>query len=44
MTIGGFAVVYLLVFAYVISLFVGSQHRTLYDRVAGSRVMRSYPA
>jgi uncharacterized RDD family membrane protein YckC len=42
-TIGGFAVVYLLVFAYVISLFVGSQHRTLYDRVAGSRVMSSYP-
>jgi uncharacterized RDD family membrane protein YckC len=36
----GFAVVYLLVFAYLVSLFVGSQHRTLYDRLAGSRVMR----
>jgi len=41
-TIGGFAAVYLLLFAYLVSLFVGSQHRTLYDRVAGSRVVRSY--
>jgi uncharacterized RDD family membrane protein YckC len=40
-TIGGFAAVYLLLFAYLVSLFVGSQHRTLYDRVAGSRVVRS---
>jgi uncharacterized RDD family membrane protein YckC len=39
-TIGGFAVVYLLVFVYLISLFVGAQHRTVYDRIAGSRVMR----
>lgn len=36
----GFGVVYLLVFAYLISLFVGAQHRTIYDRIAGSRVMR----
>lgn len=36
----GFAVVYLLVLAYLVSLFVGSQHRTLYDRLAGSLVMR----
>jgi uncharacterized RDD family membrane protein YckC len=36
----GFAVVYLLVFAYLVSLFVDSQHRTVYDRLAGSRVMR----
>jgi uncharacterized RDD family membrane protein YckC len=39
-TIGGFAVVYLLVFVYLVSLFVGSEHRTVYDRIAGSRVMR----
>jgi uncharacterized RDD family membrane protein YckC len=36
----GFAVVYMLVFAYLVSLFVGAQHRTIYDRIAGSRVMR----
>jgi uncharacterized RDD family membrane protein YckC len=40
LTIGGFAVVYLLVFVYLVSLFVGSQHRTIYDRIAGSRVIR----
>jgi uncharacterized RDD family membrane protein YckC len=39
-TIGGFAVVYLLLFVYLVSLFVGSEHRTIYDRLAGSRVMR----
>jgi uncharacterized RDD family membrane protein YckC len=39
-TIGGFAVVYLLLFIYLISLFVGSEHRTVYDRLAGSRVLR----
>jgi Na+/H+ antiporter NhaC len=39
-TIGGFAVVYLLLFVYLVSLFVGSQHRTVYDRLAGSRVLR----
>jgi hypothetical protein len=36
----GFALVYLLVFAYLVTLFFGSQHRTLYDRLAGSLVMR----
>lgn len=36
----GFALVYLLVFVYVVTLFVGSQHRTLYDRLAGSWVLR----
>ena len=40
-TIGGFAVVYLLLFSYLVSLFVGSQHRTIYDRIAGSRVMQT---
>jgi uncharacterized RDD family membrane protein YckC len=40
-TIGGFAVVYLLLFMYLVSLFVGSQHRTIYDRISGSRVMRT---
>lgn len=39
-TIGGFAMVYLIVFAYLVSLFVGSEHRTIYDRIAGSRVMQ----
>jgi uncharacterized RDD family membrane protein YckC len=39
-TIAGFAVVYLLLFIYLISLFVGSEHRTVYDRLAGSRVLR----
>jgi uncharacterized RDD family membrane protein YckC len=39
-TIGGFAVVYLLLFAYLVSLLVGSEHRTVYDRLAGSRVLR----
>lgn len=37
----GFAVVYLLVFAYLVTLFFGSQHRTLYDRLAGSWVIRN---
>jgi uncharacterized RDD family membrane protein YckC len=36
----GFAAVYLLVLAYLITLFVGTQHRTVYDRVAGSYVLR----
>ena len=36
----GFALVYLIVFAYLVTLFVGSQHRTLYDRLAGSWVLR----
>ena len=39
-TIGGFAVVYLLLIVYLVSLFVGSEHRTVYDRLAGSRVLR----
>jgi hypothetical protein len=39
-TIGGFAVVYLLLLVYLVSLFVGSEHRTVYDRLAGSRVLR----
>lgn len=37
---GGFAVVYLLVFVYLVTLFVGSQHRTIYERLAGSWVLR----
>ena len=37
----GFAVVYLIVFAYLVTLFLGSQHRTIYDRLAGSLVLRS---
>ena len=37
----GFAAVYLLVFAYLVTLFIGSQHRTLYDRLAGSWVIRA---
>ncbi len=36
----GFALVYLIVFAYLVTLFFGSQHRTLYDRLAGSWVLR----
>lgn len=36
----GLAIVYLLVFVYVVTLFAGSQHRTLYDRIAGSWVLR----
>jgi uncharacterized RDD family membrane protein YckC len=39
-TTWGFAAVYLLVFVYLVTLFVGSQHRTIYDRVAGSVVLR----
>jgi uncharacterized RDD family membrane protein YckC len=31
-------VVYLLVAAYLMTLFVGRSHRTIYDRIAGSRV------
>jgi uncharacterized RDD family membrane protein YckC len=38
LTIAGFAAVYLLLFVYLVSLFVGSEHRTVYDRLAGSRV------
>ena len=38
-TLGGFGAVYLLLIVYVVSLFVGSEHRTVYDRLAGSRVM-----
>lgn len=37
----GFAIVHLLVFAYLITLFFGTQHRTLYDRLAGSLVVRT---
>ena len=40
----GFALVYLLVFAYLVTLFFGSQHRTLYDRLAGSWVLRGAPS
>ena len=36
----GFTLVYLLVFAYLVTLLFGSQHRTLYDRLAGSWVLR----
>lgn len=34
-----FAIVYLLVAAYLVTLFVGGSHRTIYDRIAGSRVI-----
>ena len=33
------AVVYVLVAAYLVTLFVGRTHRTIYDRIAGSRVI-----
>ena len=33
------AVVYLVVAAYLVTLFVGRAHRTIYDRIAGSRVI-----
>jgi uncharacterized RDD family membrane protein YckC len=36
-----FGLVYLLVFSYLVTLFVGSTHRTLYDRIAGSVVIPS---
>jgi hypothetical protein len=35
----GFVVVYVLVGLYLVTLFVGS-HRTVYDRLAGSIVIR----
>ena len=38
--IAGFAVVYALVLLYLASLFIGASHRTVYDRLAGSRVIR----
>ena len=37
----GFAVVYVLMFVYLVTLFFGSQDRTLYDRLAGSWVVRN---
>lgn len=33
------AVVYLLAAAFLVTLFIGREHRTIYDRIAGSRVM-----
>lgn len=36
----GFAVVYGLVLLYLATLFIGRQHRTVYDRVAGSLVIQ----
>lgn len=36
----GFVVVYALVIAYLVTLFIGS-HRTIYDRLAGSIVIRA---
>lgn len=39
--IAGFAVVYALVLVYLVSLFIGPRHRTLYDLLAGSVVIRS---
>jgi uncharacterized RDD family membrane protein YckC len=36
----GFVVVYALVLLFVFTLFIGSQHRTVYDRLAGSMVIR----
>lgn len=40
LVIGGFAAVYGLATAYVVTLFVGSR-RTVYDRIAGTSVIRS---
>lgn len=39
--IAGFAVVYALVLLYLVSLFIGRRHRTVYDVLAGSLVIRS---
>jgi uncharacterized RDD family membrane protein YckC len=36
----GFGVVYALVLIYLATLFIGSQHRTVYDRLAGSIVIQ----
>jgi len=36
----GFGVVYALVLIYLVTLFIGSQHRTVYDRLAGSIVIQ----
>lgn len=36
----GFGVVYGLVLVYLVTLFIGSQHRTVYDRLAGSIVIQ----
>jgi uncharacterized RDD family membrane protein YckC len=36
----GFGVVYALVLLYLATLFIGSQHRTVYDRLAGSIVIQ----
>jgi uncharacterized RDD family membrane protein YckC len=38
--IAGFGVVYALVLLYLATLFIGSQHRTAYDRLAGSIVIQ----
>jgi uncharacterized RDD family membrane protein YckC len=35
------AIVYLLVAAYLVTLFVGKSHRTVYDRIAGARVVQT---
>jgi type VI protein secretion system component VasF len=36
----GFGVVYALVILFLVTLFIGSQHRTVYDRLAGSIVIQ----
>jgi uncharacterized RDD family membrane protein YckC len=36
----GLGVVYALVLVYLVTLFIGSQHRTVYDRLAGSIVIQ----
>lgn len=36
----GFGVVYALVILFLVTLFIGSQHRTVYDRLAGSFVIQ----
>jgi uncharacterized RDD family membrane protein YckC len=38
--IAGFGVVYALVLLYLATLFIGSKHRTVYDRLAGSIVIQ----
>jgi len=39
----GYGVVYALVLLYLATLFFGSQHRTVYDRLAGSIVIPTGP-
>jgi hypothetical protein len=42
-TTAALGAVYVLVAAYLLSLFVGSSHRAIYDRIANARVILSHP-